>query len=350
MILCIFTQDVVDGTGSGSTALFTAAQHNKIDMVKYLVKDGGTHISNKEGVTPLMAALKGGHVNVVNMLLAKKWDNNVLEEKDNEDRNVFHYAFRSRTAEEGSKALLRFFPTSSSNDVEKLLTNKDLNEETPFHVLAHQNLDKEAFEQIFEILEEFDIDVFRCMTEKNASKENPLHQTAKGDNTSFLEAVLSRDRDKRDAITQLITAKDENANSVLHLATQHKQTETAKLILDFLSQNSIETVKYLSMKNFFGWTPFSGAVASGDFDLVVEMLRSLSKEDRKTVVNQPDFCNAAPLFLAAKYGHVKVFDLLMKNMAEITKKGSDDKTALDIAIDKEHRGIISTIISGPRWK
>ena len=67
--------------------------------------------------------------------------------------------------------------------------------------------------------------------------------------------------------------------------------------------------------------PFSGAVASGDFELVKEMLRGLSKDDRGTIVNQPDFSNAVSLYLAAKYGNVEVFELLMVNMADMTRHG-----------------------------
>ena len=350
MILCICSQDTVDGKESAPTALFTAAQHNNVDMVKCLMKEEDTNTSNSEGVTPLMAALRGGHIQIVQMLLLRQIEELVLTEKDNEDRNVFHYAFSSRKPEEVTEALVNFFVTTPPRNVEKLLTDKDLNEETPLHVLAHQRLEKEKFENVLKVLEDFDINVLRCMTEKNASKENPLHQTAKCENTSFLDAVLNKETGKKDDIYRLLTAKDENSNSVLHLATQHKRTETARLIIEYLSNNFMETVKHLGMKNFFGWTPFSGAVASGDFELVKTMLRELGKDDIKTVVNQPDFSNAAPLYLAAKYGHIEVFELLMVNMADITRKGYDDKTTLDVAIDREQRGIIGAIISGPRWK
>ena len=350
MILCICFQDTVDGKGNAPTALFTAAQHNNVDMVTYLMKEGGTNTSNSEGVTPLMAALRGGHIQIVQMLLSRQIEELVLTEKDNEDRNVFHYAFRSRKSEEVTEALVNFFVTTPPKNVEKLLTDKDLNEETPVHVLAHQRLEKEKFEKVFNILEDFGINVLRCMTEKNGSKENPLHQTAKCEHFSFLDAVLNKETGKKDDIYRLLTAKDENSNSVLHLTTQHKRTETARLIIEYLSHNFMDTVKQLGTKNFFGWTPFSGAVASGDFELVKIMLRELSKDDMKTVVNQPDFSNAAPLHLAAKYGHIEVFELLVANMADITRKGSDDKTALDIAIDREQRGIIRTIINGVKWK
>ena len=44
--------------------------------------------SNMNGVTPLLIAVKEGNIEIVNMLLEK----DSFEEKDNEDRNIFHYA------------------------------------------------------------------------------------------------------------------------------------------------------------------------------------------------------------------------------------------------------------------
>ena len=112
MILCICSQDTVDGKESAPTALFTAAQHNNVDMVKCLMKEEDTNTSNSEGVTPLMAALRGGHIQIVQMLLLRQIEELVLTEKDNEDRNVFHYAFSSRKPEEVTEALVNFFVTT----------------------------------------------------------------------------------------------------------------------------------------------------------------------------------------------------------------------------------------------
>merc|ERR1711978_326092 len=104
------------------------------------------------------------------------------------------------------------------------------------------------------------------------------------------------------------------------------------------------------MRNIFGWTPFSCAVVRGDIHLVKEMLRGLLPSEIKMLVNQPDYINTSPLHLAAKFGHVAVFDLLLENFAEITSRGPDGKTPLDMAIDEDRRAIISAIIKGPHWE
>ena len=83
--------------------------------------------------------------------------------------------------------------------------------------------------------------------------------------------------------------------------------------------------------------------------MVEDMLRELTDTERRVVVNQPDFSNAFPLHLAAKYGHVSVFKLLLSNKAELNQRGRDRKTALDVAIDHEQRVIIQTIIEADEW-
>ena len=161
-------------------------------MVKYLMKKGDINASNSNGVAPLMASLRGDHIKIAKLLLTKKKARHVLKEKDNEDRNVFHHAYSSKKSDECTKALVNYFLKTDSKEVGKLLTDIDLNEETPFHILAHQQLEKEKFEKIFNSLREANIDVLRCMSEKNACKENPLHQNAKCDHTLFLDAALNQ--------------------------------------------------------------------------------------------------------------------------------------------------------------
>ena len=83
--------------------------------------------------------------------------------------------------------------------------------------------------------------------------------------------------------------------------------------------------------------------------MVEDMLQELTETERRVVVNQPDFSNTFPLHLAAKYGHVGVFKLLLDNKAELNQKGRDRKTALEIAIVHEQRMIIQTIIEADEW-
>merc|ERR1719458_2114591 len=77
-----------------TTPLFVAAQHNQKKMVEHLLKKckKDERTSNMDGVTPLMIAVREGNIGIVDILLNKA----SVEEKDNEDRNVLHYAFMSR--------------------------------------------------------------------------------------------------------------------------------------------------------------------------------------------------------------------------------------------------------------
>ena len=170
---------------------------------------------------------------------------------------------------------------------------------------------------------------------------------AKHSKRSFEEAVLDLGEDNP-KMEQLMTEKDENSNTPLHLATQSKRTDASPL-LKYVKTHTREPIRYLTMKNIFGWTPFSGAVAIGDIEVVKQMLQGLTKEEKRSIVNQADFSNASPLHVAAKKGHVDVFNLLLENGAEITRRGPDQQTALDVAIDADQRGIILTVIKGEYW-
>ena len=63
-------QDSVDSGGRDETPLFIAAQHNREDMVKFLMSEFKLQGSpNSEGVTPLMVSLKEGNTEIIQLLL-----------------------------------------------------------------------------------------------------------------------------------------------------------------------------------------------------------------------------------------------------------------------------------------
>ena len=322
-------------------------------MVKYLLeKEPDQNRSNSNGVTPLMISLKEGNSEIVPILL-EACGNNLVTEKDNADRNVFHYAFDSRAPEQVTKIIVDFLHTCfgevSAKTLKDLLTAKDLNEDTPFHTLAQKRVEKNSFLRIFNHLDQegASAGVLECMKEKNFSKETPLHRAALKEETSFADAVIEFGKESA-LLEHLLAEKDENSNTALHLATQSKHNEKSPL-LKFVKNNR-EPVRFLAMRNIFGWTPFSCAVVTGDLDVVKEMLKHLLQSETKMLVNQPDYSNTSPLHLAAKYGHVGVFNLLLENGADITRRGPSQQTPLDMAIDEDKRAIILAIIKGKLWK
>ena len=68
--------------------------------------------ANSEGVTPLMVSLKEGNTEIVQLLLnpgrsrKRKPLKSLLEEKDNDEKSVFHYAFESRKPAEMTQILV----------------------------------------------------------------------------------------------------------------------------------------------------------------------------------------------------------------------------------------------------
>ena len=54
--------------------------------------------------------------------------------------------------------------------------------------------------------------------------------------------------------------------------------------------------------------------------------------------------------MTAKYGHVDVFNLLLKHGADIKRRGPNQHTALDVAIERDQRGIIHSVIEGSHWE
>ena len=80
------------------------------------------------------------------------------------------------------------------------------------------------------------------------------------------------------------------------------------------------------------------------------MLDGLSEAEKRAIVNQPDFSNTFPLHLAAKHGHVGIFNILVGNYADLLERGRDHKTALDIAVEHKKGLIVQTIIQGESWK
>ena len=345
-----------------TTPLFIAAQHNQAEMVEFLLQQEkeenkrrrktGEREENKRtcdmnGVTPLLIAIKEGNLEIVDMLLVESYI--CIDEKDNEDRNVLHYTFMSRKPEEMTMKIKDFIQATCESSDQKLmdlLTAKDLNEDTPLHQLAEQTFDLEVFRKIFTDLTEAGLRVLECFW-KNSRRQSPLHVAAANPmNSAFVQATLDLDEDK---IEQLLFEKDEYSNTPLHLATRSKRVDIPPL-LKFVKEKTKEPVRYLTTKNIKGWTPFSCAVAIGSIDMVRYMGQGLNFDERKMLVNQADSKNTSPLHVAAKYGHVDVFNLLLEHGADIKRLGPDQHTPLEVAIERDQRAIIRNIIEGPHWE
>ena len=157
----------------------------------------------------------------------------------------------------------------------------------------------------------------------------------------FVEAVLSLgENDPK--LEELLVAKNNDSNTPIHLTLNKKRTGCPPL-LHFVKTTK-DPVKYLALENALGDTPFSKAVAAGDRGTVDEMLKDLSATEKQELMSHRDRSNASPLHIAAEKGYNDILNLLLRNGAEITQKGPNQKTALEIAIQNDQREVIQSII------
>ena len=133
-----------------------------------------------------------------------------------------------------------------------------------------------------------------------------------------------------------------------HLSLQNRNLEVTRKILKFLEETKEDAKEAVMQENKFGWTPFSGAVSTGDMENSQAMCKYIT--DMASFVDKPDLRDMCPLHLAAKFGHVNIFEYLLEKKADITKRGPLNKTALDIAIEEEQRRIIQFVIKSEHWK
>ena len=61
----------------------------------------------------------------------------MLEGKDSEEKNVFHYALESTEPEKALQVILPFY-LNDKEELNYLLTSKDMSDETPLHKLVQQ--------------------------------------------------------------------------------------------------------------------------------------------------------------------------------------------------------------------
>ncbi|XP_050378295.1 ankyrin repeat-containing protein BDA1-like [Argentina anserina] len=154
---------------------------------------------NRDGLSPMHLALQSGKTGMVTRLLEA--DKNLVRVQGREGVTPLHYA-----AKEGNMKLLYEFPSACPESLEDVT----IRNETPLHI-ALKNDKIEAFEVLLRWLTHV------CYDE--------VHQREK----------------------KVLNWKDDDGNSLLHIATLRNQPEVIVLLLN--SQVDVNS------KNLAGWTP-----------------------------------------------------------------------------------------------
>ena len=123
----------------------------------------------------------------------------------------------------------------------------------------------------------------------------------------------------------------------LHVACQHNQVAIAQYLL--------EKGGNIAAKQTNGYTPIHIACENGYFDLMVKLTESLVASGNRYVMELKQNDEWTGLQLAARNGHVKVFDyLLEKNLADATVVDSNGKTALHFACCNGNLDIVQVLV------
>ena len=266
-----------------------AAKNNNIPLVEQLLEqsakeardESSADIHDFQGVTPLMIALERGHIKVAETILDKRVGRSkkdIMKATDNDKNNVFHYALVSSKCKEATHLLVDQCPSADS--LKKYLTAKNIDEDTPFHLLAKQKnketpgvnslrnlLKAEKSTLSDEILKTAkstltNKDILTCVAERNLKEETPLHTAARCGNKTFVDSILEIGEDELLQMERLLAETDKERNTVFHLAAKKNQeyvkadidgtagSNVLKSLIYFLKDTQqIEPAKVLSFKN-----------------------------------------------------------------------------------------------------
>lgn len=228
----------------GNTALHTAVELSRIDMVKYL-KDKGADVNetNNQKRTPLHLAVLNGNVTILETLL--KWDKIEIDARDNDGASALHIA-----SQLGLEVMVMKLLEKSRQKGKPILNivTKDT-EYTALHLaVAHGK------RRIVELLVQAGAD----MEMKTTTGFSVLHLSAMQGNMGVFEYLCRQGLD--------FNSRDINEMTPLHLALNFRN----KYIAIGLIQSGAE----LNQEDCHKWTPLHYAVAHNLIDVVRILLQS----------------------------------------------------------------------------
>ncbi|KID66164.1 ankyrin 2,3/unc44, partial [Metarhizium brunneum ARSEF 3297] len=134
---------------------------------------------------------------------------------------------------------------------------------------------------------------------------------------------------------------DENGDTPLLLGCAAGDLQTVKRLLTHDSN--------LLIKNLQGRSALHHAAASGEPDVVQELLRASSDaNDIRIYTNAKDKSGSTPLHLAAVAGNVEVMDILLDEMADITQVDGSGHDVLYLASRHGHANVVTFLIQESR--
>uniref|UniRef100_A0A8C1RUV5 Ankyrin 2a, neuronal n=1 Tax=Cyprinus carpio TaxID=7962 RepID=A0A8C1RUV5_CYPCA len=310
--------------------LYMAAQENHLDVVRYLLENGGNQsIATEDGFTPLAIALQQGHNQVVSLLLEH-------DTKGKVRLPALHIAARK----DDTKSAALLLQNDHNADVQSKSGF------TPLHIAAHYG----------------NVNVATLLLNRGAAVDftarngiTPLHVASKRGNTNMIALLLDRgsqiDAKTRDGLTPLhcaarsghdtavelllergapILARTKNGLSPLHMSAQGDHVDCVKHLLQHKAPVDDVTLDYL--------TALHVAAHCGHYRVTKLLL------DKKANPNARALNGFTPLHIACKKNRVKVMELLVKYGASIQAITESGLTPVHVAAFMGHLNIVLLLL------
>ena len=242
----------------GETALLIAVQAEQNELVQYLASLGANiHSANSEGETPFTISFSKNFITFTSLLNATN-----IYSKDRSGETVLHIAVKYNT----KKEIVQYILEKSS-----LINTVNTEGDTPLHIAV--NFDNEVLGGI--------------LIEKNA---NIFILNDKGFSPLSLAIELGGKRGTWFFNKKTLTAKDENGNTSVHIASQKGY---ANVIKDMVNNGSD-----INATNKNNETPLFSAL-KGDSYHVIKVLLSFA-ENQIMYISKRDFLGNSPLHICVK--------------------------------------------------
>ncbi|XP_046346459.2 transient receptor potential cation channel subfamily A member 1 homolog isoform X2 [Haliotis rufescens] len=367
------------------TPLHYAIRYNHLSVVKLLVDAGADlNVKGHEDITPLHTAARYHRAKI------KRMETNSPEEEESikgsaaasgllsvETSGEGCISFLIKTGAEVNvvdiygQTPLHYAAMSGNENAARVLLNltdiyldaQDMQGVTALHTAAVHSQ-----EGVAAMLIEAGANV-RC---KDIGMATPLHHACSKGNVSFVQMLFDAASGRAEGwvmVSSMLTDRDVEESTCLHLAVDNGHYDVAKLFLEKYADvnvprkhdiyplhlaamsGDIRNVKLLvehkarvDVLNDEQATPLHKAIVFNHLDVVQYLVDHGAKIDRRCKDNY------TPLLLAVTHGHVETVELLLQKGADYTAVDKNVKTVIFLAAEENKAPVLKKLLSYPQVK
>ncbi|XP_078309434.1 uncharacterized protein LOC144617865 [Crassostrea virginica] len=264
----------IDVQGGRSTPIYAASRYGHVDVVDLLIECGAEcNQSDEDGRTPIHAASEAGYVDVVDKLIEGGADFN---QSDISGRTPIHCAIEA-----------------GHFDVADLLIKGGAD----------------------------------CIQSDKCGR-TPIHVASESGYVDGVDLLIKGGADCNQIDMLGVTP--------IHFASLAGYVD----VVDKLIKGDADC----NQSNMFGMTPMHDASEAGHVDVVDLLIKDGA--DCGADCNQRDKCGRTPIGVASEAGHVDVVDLLIKGGVDYNQSDEDSRTPIHAALEAGHVDVVDLLIKG----